>query len=278
MPYDQLGGAYWPRTPRGRVASLKPASAKRKQWPSKGRAGVYTHSRGPADHSVLYVGLVGEEPVVRVSRVTWGRAMIVLAVLTVVTAVVVVIRVLVHPPTGRAPTGAQVDTSKPLSSTSTSVQTAALAPPPPGFPDLDGFTDVSRDHDVSRLYPMATFTSPTGLQCAMWSNRGSTAAACYGAIPGLDHPTNHVYAGDYNAYFDQISSPATDNLNGKPLASGEKVILGAGGNLMGGDQITCGVQDVVVACMVIREFRQNHGDETAQRHGFVLDPQRSWTF
>ncbi|HZE18391.1 MAG TPA: hypothetical protein VE197_23330, partial [Mycobacterium sp.] len=88
--------------------------------------------------------------------------MIVLAVLTVVTAAgVVVVRVLVNP--APAPTGAPVDTSK-----STSVQTAALAPPPPGFPDLDGFTDMSQDHDVSRYYALATFTSPTGLQCAMW--------------------------------------------------------------------------------------------------------------
>ena len=155
--------------------------------------------------------------------------------------------------------------------------TVALAPPPPGFPNLDGFTDVSRDHDVSRLYPSATFTSPTGLQCAMWSNRGSTAASCFGEIPGLDHSANHAYAGDYNAYFDN-SSPATEELNGKPLASGQKVILGAGGNLMGGDQITCGVQAVVVACMLIRNFRQNHGDDTAQRHGFVLAPDKSWTF
>jgi hypothetical protein len=131
---------------------------------------------------------------------------------------------------------------------------------------------------VSRYYALATFTSPTGLQCAMWSSRGDTAAFCFGAIPGLDHPANQVYAGDYKAYFDQNSPPDTDKLNGKPLASGEKVILGAGGNLMGGDQITCGVRDVVVACMLIRGFRQNHGDDTAQRHGFVLDPQRSWTF
>ena len=47
---------------------------------------------------------------------------------------------------------------------------------------------------------------------------------------------------------------------------------------MGDDQITCGVQDVVVACVLVREFRRNHGDDTAQRHGFVVDPQRSWTF
>lgn len=70
-------------------------------------------------------------------------------------------------------------------------------PPPPGFPDLDGFTDVSHEHDVSRHYALATFTSPTGLQCAMWSSRGDTAVFCFGAIPGLDHPANQVYAGDY---------------------------------------------------------------------------------
>ena len=205
--------------------------------------------------------------------------MIVVAVVTIVTAAVVAVaRVLMHPTAHPAPAKAPVDTSGPVPVTSTSVQTSALAPPPPGFPDLDGFTDVSRDHGVSRYYPLATFTSPTGLQCAMWSSRGDTAAFCFGAIPGLDHPTNQVYAGDYKAHFDQNAPPDTDKLNGKPLASGEKVILGAGGKLMGGDQITCGVQDALVACMVIKGFRQNHGDDTAQRHGFVLGPQGSWTF
>ena len=206
------------------------------------------------------------------STITWRRVMIALAVVTAVAAVVVVVvRVLMHPRVGSAP-------AAPPAATSTSSLTAPQAPPPPGFPDLNGFTDVSADHDVSHHYPLATFTSPTGLQCAMWSSRGSTAASCFGEIPGLDHPANQVYAGDYKAYFDQNRPPDTDKFNGKPLASGEKVILGAGGTLMGGDQITCGVQDVVVACMLIRGFRQNHGDGTAQRHGFVLDPQRSWTF
>ena len=213
------------------------------------------------------------------STVTWRRVMIVLAVVAVVAvAVVVVVRVFVNPAVGPTPAVPPVDTSEPVPTTSTSVPTAALAPPPPGFPDLDGFTDVSHEHDVSRHYALATFTSPTGLQCAMWSSRGDTAAFCFGAIPGLDHPANQVYAGDYKAYFDQNRPPDTDKLNGKPLASGEKVILGAGGNLMGGDQITCGVQDVLVACMVIKGFRQNHGDDTAQRRGFVVGPQGSWTF
>jgi hypothetical protein len=217
--------------------------------------------------------------VVGVSTITWRRVMIALAAMTVVTAVVVtVVRVLMHPAVGPSPAAPPVATSASLPGTPTSVLTAPLAPPPPGFPDLDGFTDVSKDHEVSRYYALATFTSPTGLQCAMWSSRGDTAAFCFGAIPGLDHPANQVYAGDYKAYFDQNRPPDKDKLNGKPLASGEKVILGAGGTLMGGDQITCGVQDVLVACMVIRGFRHNHGDDTAQRHGFVLGAQRSWTF
>jgi hypothetical protein len=223
--------------------------------------------------------VVREGAVVRVSTVTWTRVMMVLAVVAVVTAAVVaVVRVVLNRDGGSAPAVAPLETSEPVPVTSPAVPTAAVAPPPPGFPDLDGFTDVSQDHDVSRYYPLATFTSPTGLQCAMWSSRGDTAAFCFGAIPGLDHPANQVYAGDYKASFDQNKPPDTDKLNGKPLASGEKVILGAGGNLMGGDQITCGVQDLTVACMVIRGFRQNHGDDTAPRHGFVLGPQTSWTF
>jgi hypothetical protein len=105
--------------------------------------------------------------------------------------------------------------------------------------------------DNRGIYPLATFTGPAGLQCAMWSSLGDTAAYCFGAIPGLNHPTNQVYAGDnQKAHFDQTTPPATDKLNGKPLASGQKVILGAGGTLMGGDQITCGVRELVIACMV----------------------------
>jgi hypothetical protein len=150
------------------------------------------------------------------------------------------------------------------------------APPSHDFPNLDGFTDVSKDHDVSPgYYLLSTFTSPKGLQCAMWSSRGDTAAFCYGPIPGLDHPANQVYAGDNQSYFAQDRPPDTDKLNGKPLASGQKIVFG---NLMGGDQITCGAQDVMVACVLIRDFNQNHGDATAERHGFVLNPLGSWTF
>jgi hypothetical protein len=200
--------------------------------------------------------------------------MIVLGLATVVAAALIAARVWMNPAAGPAPSMAPVTTSEPVPMTSPSVQAV-----PQEFPDLEGFSDVSRDHEVSGLYPLATFTSPTGLQCAMLSNRGGTAASCYGAIPGLDQPANQVYADDYGARFDQGAPPDdAAKLNGKPLASGEKVVLGAGGTLMGGDHITCGAQDELVACVVVRGFDENHGDDTAQRHGFVLSPQRSWTF
>ena len=205
------------------------------------------------------------------STLRW--VMTVLASVTAVTAFAVAVSVLGNPLVAQMPTAAAEP--PPV----TPVQTVAVAPPPPGFPDLDGFTDASQDHTVSKSYALATFTSPAGLQCAMWSSRGDTAASCYGAIPGLDHPANWVYANDQEAYFDQAAQPpAQDKLNGKPLLSGEKVVLGAGGGLMQGDQITCGVRDAEVACILINGFSQNHGDETAKRSGFVLNDQGSWTF
>jgi hypothetical protein len=200
-----------------------------------------------------------------------------------VTAVVAVACALTKPAADRTTAVVSVGTSQPipLGPTPTPTPTPALAPPPPGFPDLDGFGDVSAGHvgDNQGIYPLATFTGPAGLQCAMWSSLGDTAAYCFGAIPGLDRPANQAYAGDnQKAHFDQTTPPATDKLNGKPLASGQKAILGAGGTLIGGDQITCGAQELVIACMVVKGFSQNHGDSTAERHGFVIDPQKSWTF
>jgi hypothetical protein len=160
---------------------------------------------------------------------------------------------------------------------------AAADPTPSGFPNLDGMADVSTAHTVTVVYPLATFTSPTGLQCAMWSSLGDTAAVCYGPLPGLTahggKPADRAYADDRTARFEVADQPpAPDKLGGRPLKSGEKVVLGAGGTLMQGDQITCGVQDTVVACELINGFADNHGDPTAHRTGFVLDRQGSWTF
>jgi hypothetical protein len=194
-----------------------------------------------------------------------------------VAAMAAVACVLTNPAADRALAVIPLGTSQPIPLRPTSAET----PPPPGFPDLEGFADVSAGHvgDNQGIYPLATFTGPGGLQCAMWSSLGDTAANCFGAIPGLNHPANQVYAGDnQKAHFETNTSPAADKLNGKPLASGQKVVLGAGGTVMGGDQITCGVQDVKIACMVVRGFSQNRGDGTAERHGFVIDPQKSWIF
>jgi hypothetical protein len=199
--------------------------------------------------------------------------MIALAVVVAVAVVAAVVRLLLHPGARSAPSASPVGSSAPVPAPST-----AAVPASSGVPDFDGFTDVSADHAVSGRYPLATFTSPRGLQCAMWSSRGDTAAFCFGDIPGVDPPANQVYAGDYRAEFSQGPPPAADKLGGKPLASGQKIVLGAGGTLMGHDQITCGVHGVAVACTVIRGVGQQHGDQAAPQRGFVLDPQRSWTF
>jgi hypothetical protein len=146
------------------------------------------------------------------------------------------------------------------------------------FPDLGGLTDVSADHAVSGRYPQSVFTSPSGLQCSMWSNRGGTAASCFGTIPGLDHRAQHAYVDDYSSYFDDKAPSSAPKLDGKPLASGEKIVMGSHGELMGGDQITCGVAGFTLACVLIRDFQDAPSDDETRRHGFVISPEESWTF
>jgi hypothetical protein len=122
--------------------------------------------------------------------------MMVLAVVAVVTAAVVaVVRVVLNRDGGSAPAVAPLETSEPVPVTSPAVPTAAVAPPPPGFPDLDGFTDVSQDHDVSRYYPLAIFTSPTGLQCAIWSSHGERQHSASGPFPALITPQTRSMQG-----------------------------------------------------------------------------------
>lgn len=204
-----------------------------------------------------------------------GRVWAVIALAALVTCGVVVARICSGSAGELGPVAVPAsDAPRPTSSMPTAISTG----PAGAFPDLAGLTDVSQKHAVPRPYPLTTFTSPSGLQCAMWSSRGDTAASCFGPIPRLDPPSNQAYAGDYGAHFAQDASPDADKLGGKPLAAGEKIVLGAGGTLMGGDQITCGVQGEQVACELIRGFAHNGGGPTAQRHGFVLGPQSSWTF
>lgn len=160
--------------------------------------------------------------------------------------------------------------------TSNPVEPAARGPGE--VPNIDNLTDVSPTHHVSALYPLATFTSPTGLRCAMWSNRGGAAASCFGAIVGRDEPAQHAYVDDYSSYFDDRSPPAAQPLDGKPLASGEKVVLGAGGTLMGGDEIACGMDGSAVVCVLSRNVQNHEADDPARRRGFVISPQGSWAF
>lgn len=205
------------------------------------------------------------------------RIVVVLAALVIVIgAVVVGARLLMNSAAGQRSSAPLSDRSAHDSAHSTTVATASRGPA--DFPDMEHFTDVSATHNASAPYSLATFTSPTGLQCAMWSTRGSTAASCVGPIPGLDHEAHHAYVDDYGSSFDDRSPPADEHGVGKPLNSGEKIVLGAGGQLMGGDELTCGVDGSDVMCRLIRNFPAHRGEDRTQWRGFVISPQGSWAF
>lgn len=152
-------------------------------------------------------------------------------------------------------------------------ETVALAEP--DFPNLDLFVaapakDYAAGPDVK--YPMLSFTTRTGLHCAISSSRGSTGASCYGAIPGAGQGVTSVSANDYQSGFGTGELTDIDKaaLAGRGLPSGQKLTLGPGGRVMGGDQITCAVDDSLVACVVDRK--------SGERRGFVVQPQDSYTF
>lgn len=199
---------------------------------------------------------------------SFARRRVVIAAVVMVTglAVAVICTRGVRPETSVSP----VATSTPPPVSSTAGPPTRPAAPPPGFPNLAGLVDVSADHVVPvGFYSLTTFTSPTGLQCALTGSRGGTTAFCYGTIPGLDHPANWASVDAYQAgEFTQSQPPAAEKLGGKLLASGDKLTLTGLGN----DRVTCGVQGVVVACILVPGSDQNPD------RGFVLDPQRSWTF
>lgn len=186
-----------------------------------------------------------------------------------------------------AAVGAQhgVDPARPTSPHTDLVATTLPAPtkvlaPPSGFPNLDGLTDVSEHHHMDmHYYPEDAFQTPDGLSCRLVTTRGGTSADCYGPIPALDQPANHVFADEHQAGFDQAAQPSDADLrDAKILRPGEKIVFGPGGDMYGGDQITCGTQDAVLACILVKQYAQNHGDHTSTRTGFVLSPDGSWTF
>jgi hypothetical protein len=166
-----------------------------------------------------------------------------------------------------------------LVATTLPVPTEVLAPPS-GFPNLDGLTDVSEHHHMDmHYYPEDAFQTPDGLSCRLVTTRGGTSADCYGPIPGLEQPANHVFADEHQVGFGQAAQPSDADLrDAKILRPGEQIVFGPGGDTYGGDQVTCGAQDAVLACILVKQYAQNHGDHTSTRTGFVLSARGSRTF
>ncbi len=167
-----------------------------------------------------------------------------------------------------------------LAATATSVMSGLLvnatdAFAEPDFPNLEQFVaasakDYSAGPDLG--YPMLSFTAPNGLHCAISSSRGSTGASCYGAITGAGPGVTSVSATDYQSSFGtgKLTGISTEAMTGRYLPSGQKLTLGPGAMVMGGDQITCAVDDNLVACAVDRK--------SGDRRGFVVKPEGSYTF
>ncbi len=166
-------------------------------------------------------------------------------------------------------------------------QAAAL--PPPGFPNLDGFTSVPADGYVTTSGPGASprisFSVPSGLVCAFYGGpapapQPSQDIKCAGDMPGMDEfpfsGQGHARPGDcvvgavnFRGPGYELSRMSYGGCDGSPAA------LPNGGKLLGVGQklsylnVTCGVgPDNLVVCL----------DTTSGDHGFVLQRSGSWAF
>ena len=146
--------------------------------------------------------------------------------------------------------------------------TASAHAQPPGFPDLDAFTEAPANLHFSRPVRWASgyafFRTPDGISCMVGS-----LTRCSGPLPGLPAETNGACPLVLRTYEQATRSapfrfetttdgckPTTDDL----LDVGQKLTFTAS------DTTTCVVGvDRLTACI------QND-------HGFVLQPAGSWVF
>ncbi|MBS9533856.1 hypothetical protein KIH27_09695 [Mycobacterium sp. M1] len=156
---------------------------------------------------------------------------------------------------------------------------------PEQFPDLSGFTvaDV-KDYSGYYIYPTTNgvqFTAPAGYRCRITytgrANPPFRSAKCWGALPGTSSNVVGVSTGvvdDPPAAFGDVDPAVMDEYD--TLTPDVRVIkksfgpddykpLPPGSRLDYAKDEVCGVTEQMTACRV--------GD-----HGFVLDPQGSWTF
>lgn len=164
----------------------------------------------------------------------------------------------------------------------------AAAEPPPGFPNLDGFTPVAADGYVATAgpgtSPRISFSTPYSVVCDFYGGpapapQPSQDIKCKGDMPGMDDvpvPGGRSRPGDclvgsvdFKGPGYQLSRMSYAGCDGNPAAlpSGGKV-LGAGQKLTYLN-VTCAVgADNLVACL----------DTTSGDHGFVLQRSGSWAF
>jgi hypothetical protein len=164
----------------------------------------------------------------------------------------------------------------------------AGAQPPPGFPNLDGFTSVPVDGYATSSGPTTpariSFSAPNAVVCDFYGGpapapQPSQDIRCSGDMPGMDDvpiPGGRSRPGDcvvgsvnYKGPGYQLSrmsyagcdgNPAALPPAGKPLGVGQKL-----SHL----NVTCAVgADNLVACL----------DSTSGDHGFVLQRSGSWAF
>ncbi|HVQ85000.1 MAG TPA: hypothetical protein VMS84_09685 [Mycobacterium sp.] len=165
----------------------------------------------------------------------------------------------------------------------------AAAQPPPGFPNLDGFTSVPADGYTTTAGPGAppriSFSATSTLVCDFYGGTApppqpSQDIKCNGDMPGIDdipfpgggHPKpGNCVVGAVNfkgpgyelsrmSYGGCDGSAPTLPSGGKPLGAGQKLSY---------LNVTCAVgADNLVACL----------DTTSGEHGFVLQRSGSWAF
>lgn len=165
----------------------------------------------------------------------------------------------------------------------------AAAQPPPGFPNLDGFTSVPADGYLTTSGPgipaRISFSAPNPLVCDFYGGpapapQPSQDIKCNGDMPGMDdvpfpgggrpRPGDCV-VGSVNfkgpgyqlsrmTYGGCDGNPPTLPTSGKSLGVGQKLSY---------LNVTCAVgADNLVACL----------DTTSGNHGFVLQRSGSWAF
>ncbi|MFZ1174839.1 MAG: hypothetical protein WAO15_00890 [Mycobacterium sp.] len=165
----------------------------------------------------------------------------------------------------------------------------AAAQPPPGFPNLDGFTAVPADGYVTTSGPgtsaRISFSAPYSLVCDFYGGpapapQPSQDIKCSGDMPGMDdvpflgsgrpRPGDCVVGSvNFKGPGYQLSRMSYGGCDGNPptLPSGGK-LLGAGQKLSYLN-VTCAVgADNLVACL----------DTTSGDHGFVLQHSGSRAF